>query len=77
MTNACSAAVVFAAALLAGCTAAHPFVLGGDATSVQVGYVGDVAAAEPVARQYCATYGRTPRLEEAGGAVAYYDCVGR
>jgi hypothetical protein len=69
-------ALLSLALLLAGCNAAHPFVVDGDATSVQVGYSGDVASAEPVARQYCAKYSRTPRLAEAGGSIAYFDCVG-
>jgi hypothetical protein len=66
-----------AAALLAGCVAAHPFVVTGDTTTVQIGYSGDVASAWPVARQYCASYGRIPRLAESDAYNAYFDCVGK
>jgi hypothetical protein len=70
---------LFAVALLggvaAGCTASHPVVIHGDADSVAVSYVNDLAGAAAVARLHCARYERVPRLDQTQPNVAYFDCV--
>ncbi len=68
------AAVVLAAST-AGCEGPKPFLLQGDADSAEVGFSGDPAAANPVAKQHCARYERVPRFLDAGENVAYFDCV--
>ncbi len=70
-------ALGIAGAILSGCVRQHPFILKGDAKSVQVGYGTDVADALPVARKYCAQFDRAPRRTDYGDNVAYYDCVPR
>jgi len=70
-------AVGAAGAALAGCTAPHPAIRGGDQNSVEVSYGGDVASALPLARQHCARYERVPRLTDPGLDVAMFDCVRR
>ena len=69
-----------AAALLSGCTGAHPAIREGDAASVQIDYTGDPASAWPLARRHCAQFERVPRFVDAGIGetgldVAYFDCV--
>jgi hypothetical protein len=66
---------VAAIALLSGCITPHPFMLRGDAKSVEVEYYGDVASALPLARQHCAEYQLAPRFAFAGAGVANFDCV--
>lgn len=60
---------------LAGC-ATQPFVASGDQKSVQVDFYGDVSAAWPLARQYCAQYQRTAKLSDSGDGIAVFDCLG-
>ena len=64
-----------AGAALSGCTAAHPFILKGDANSVEISYGSDVASALPLARRHCAQFERVPRLVDAGIDLALFDCV--
>ena len=60
---------------LSGCTAPHPAIRNGDASSVEISYGGDVASALPVARRHCAQFERVPRLVDPGIDVAVFDCV--
>jgi hypothetical protein len=62
------------AALLAGCLEQHSFLRTGNATSAEIMYSGDIAAALPIAKQHCAGYGRVPRLVDTGPDVAYFAC---
>jgi len=62
---------------LSGCVAPHPAILRGDANSVEVTNVGDVARALPLAQRHCAEFERIPRLVEAGEDVVAFDCVRR
>jgi hypothetical protein len=62
-------------AVLLGCTAPHPYIHGGDANSVEIGYAGDVASTLPLARQHCARFARVTRLADQGLEFARYDCV--
>lgn len=64
-----------AAATLAGCTAPQPVVREGSADSVQIDYSGDPGSALPLARRHCAQFERVPRLAEADGEIARFDCV--
>jgi hypothetical protein len=64
-----------AGAVLFGCNGPNPFILKGDANSVEISYGGDPASALPVARDHCARYERVPRLVNAGVDLAIYDCV--
>jgi hypothetical protein len=57
------------------CNGPKPFVREGEADRVEIGYSGDVATAVPVARQYCARFGRSARLAEPGLDIALFDCV--
>jgi hypothetical protein len=59
----------------AACAGPKPFLLQGDANSVQVGYSGSLEAATLVAKQHCAQYERVPRFLEAEENVALFDCV--
>lgn len=59
---------------LAGCLNQRPFLQGGDATSAQIMYSGDVSNAVPVARQHCAGYARVPRLVDTTPGSAYFAC---
>jgi len=60
---------------LGACTGPRPFLLQGDANSVEVGYSGDVDSTLPIARRHCARFERVPRLVEAGIDVAYFNCI--
>jgi len=64
-----------AGATLSGCTAPHPFILKGDANSVEVSYGGDPASALPLARRHCAQFERIPRRVGGGQDLAVFDCV--
>jgi hypothetical protein len=70
-------AVAAAGVALSGCTAPHPAIRNGNANSVEVSYAGDVASAQPLARQHCAQFERVPRLVDPGLDVAVFDCVRR
>jgi hypothetical protein len=72
-----NAAAVIALVVASGCTAPHPFVREGDQNSVQIGYGGNVESAQPRARQFCEQYDRTPRLTDADGETATFECVPR
>jgi len=67
--------LILAGSFIAGCTAAKPFLLQGNATSAEVGYSGDVDDATLVARKHCSQYERVPRFLEAEENVAFFDCV--
>ena len=62
---------------LSGCTAPHPAIRSGDASSVEVFYGEDVATALPLARRHCTQFERVPRLVDAGLDLAIFDCVRR
>jgi len=66
-----------AGAALSGCTGPHPSVRDGDANSVEVSYGGDIASALPLARRHCGQFERVPRLVDASGDIAVFDCVAR
>ncbi len=68
-------AIGAAGAALSGCTGPHAYIREGDANSVEVAYAGDVASALPLARRHCAQFERVPRLVDAGGDLAVFDCV--
>lgn len=63
-----------AGAALSGCTS-HPYIVQGDAKSVEVSYGSDVARALPLARRHCAQFERVPRLVDSGAELALFDCV--
>lgn len=68
-------AIGLAATVLVSCSGPKPFVLEGDANTVEVAYSGDVATTLPLARRHCAQFEREPRLIEPGFDSAVYDCV--
>ena len=70
-------AIGAAAVALAACGGPSPFLRQGDATSVEIGYGGDVATALPIARQHCAQFERVPQLVDTVRNVAIFDCVRR
>jgi hypothetical protein len=70
-------ALSVAAVILAACTGPSPFVRAGDASSVEIGYSGDVDATLPLARRHCAQFEKTPLLVDAGANIAVFQCVGR
>lgn len=74
--NAAWLAVAVSAALIGGCAAPpQDTVMQGNANGVVISYVGDIAATEPLARQFCARYERVPLLHETKEENAYYFCV--
>jgi hypothetical protein len=72
-----AALFALAGAALAGCAGARPVVMHGDAGSVQIDYIGDVAATKAVAAHYCAQFDRTPSFIQADRESAYYYCLRR
>ena len=77
MSRIVAAAAFVALAVASGCTAPHPYVNAGDRNSVEIGYGGDVDSAQPLARQFCEQFDRTPRLTDAADNIAHFDCVPR
>ena len=63
-----------AAGLLAACSS-QPFVKGGDARSVEIGYSGDIDSTIVLARRHCAQYEREARLADRTIDTAFFDCV--
>ena len=61
---------------LVGCSS-QPFVKGGDARSVEIGYSGDVGSATVLARRHCAQYERDARLADKTIDTAFFDCLRR
>jgi hypothetical protein len=62
--------------VLVGC-ASQPFVKGGDAKSVEIGYSGNLDAATPLARRHCAQYERNARFIDKTIDSALFECVRR
>ncbi len=60
----------------AGC-AEKPYLSDGSATSAEVGYSRDLAAATEVARQHCARYDKVPRYLNSSENIAYFACEPR
>jgi hypothetical protein len=57
------------------CEGPKPFLVQGNASSVQVGYAGNIESATLVAKQHCAQYERVPKFLEAQEDIAFFDCV--
>ncbi len=68
-------ALTFALGAVAGCEGPKPFLLQGDASSVEVGFSLDLAGATALAKKHCAQYERAARFLDAQENVAYFDCV--
>ncbi|HEX3952239.1 MAG TPA: hypothetical protein VHW90_01615 [Stellaceae bacterium] len=64
-----------AGVVLAGCSAAHPYIHAGDANSVEVGFGGNVDTTLPLAREHCARFEKVPRFVDATTDFADYRCV--
>jgi len=62
--------------VLVGCSS-QPFVKGGDAKSVEIGYSGNLDAATPLARRHCAQYERDARFVDRTIDSASFECVRR
>jgi hypothetical protein len=59
-----------------GCTE-HPYLSAGNATSAEVGYGRDLAAATEVAKEHCARYDKVPRYLDSSENIAYFACEHR
>jgi hypothetical protein len=59
---------------MTGCSLPQPYLLYGNANAATVGYASDPAATLPIAKAFCAGYGRVPRLLQAQQNYAYYEC---
>ena len=76
MTRAAAVAIL-AFAVGTGCTAPHPYVRAGNQNAVEVGYGGNVASTEPLAKQFCEQFDRSAQLNDVGPDIAYFDCLPR
>jgi hypothetical protein len=56
-----------------GCVS-KPFLSAGNATSAEVGYAGNLAAATEVAREHCARYDKVPRYLDSAENIAFFAC---
>ena len=62
--------------LLAGCSLPHhDIVMQGTADWVLIGYGGDIAETQPIARQYCARFERQPILGQIKENTVLYSCA--
>jgi hypothetical protein len=80
--TAAAAALAVTAAILAACEGGAgvfggpgPFVRAGNAESVEIGFIGDVSNAMPLARKHCAQFERVPRYAARTLDGAEFDCV--
>ena len=68
-----------AGAILLACSGAFggpgPFVRGGDADSVEIGFSGDASNAMPLARKHCAQFERVPRYVQPTLDGGIFECV--
>jgi hypothetical protein len=73
--------LALAGAMLLGCDGPGafggpgPFVREGNAESVEIGFIGDVANAMPVARKHCARFDRVPRYVQPTLDGGLFECV--
>jgi len=72
----CLLSLITVGSAAVGC-ATKPYLSAGDASSAQVGYGGDLAAATEVAKQHCARYEKVPRFLNAQEDIAYFACETR
>ncbi|HUC72087.1 MAG TPA: hypothetical protein VMS01_12915 [Stellaceae bacterium] len=59
-----------------GC-AEKPYLSAGDASTAEVGYSRDLAAATAVAQEHCARYDKVPRYLDSAENIAYFACENR
>jgi hypothetical protein len=69
---ACGAALGVA---IGGCFAHQDVAMRGNANSIAINYVGDIAETLPIARQHCAQFEREPVLRGTKENTAYYVCL--
>jgi hypothetical protein len=62
-------------AFIGGCVQKQNVAMRGNADSVMINYVGDIADTLPIARQHCAQYERVPVLRVDKDNYATYACV--
>jgi hypothetical protein len=70
-------AFVLCAGAATACLTSKPFILHGDASSVEIGYAGDPRDAVPLARQHCAQFEKDATLLQSSENIAFFDCVRR